>query len=256
MKTNIGCTLLFVSVLFASLGVVTHSVKAGSTSSSPVVTILYPTNETYNSRILNLNVTFVFGRGMQYTLKYSSDGRKPEISIPWTIGNPEELHVIYKATGSATLLALDEGMHSLTVNLVSEGFVTGSNPRAYSDTVWFTIDLTPPNISDVSVDNKTYTTTDVPLNFTVNENISKSTYSINGEHNVTISGNTTLKGLPIGIHNVTVYVWDTAGNIGASQTVNFTVANEASTALVVTASAASVAAVAAGVAVYFKKLRK
>ena len=41
---------------------------------------------------------------------------------------------------------------------------------------------------------------------------------------MTISGNTTLADVPNGFHNVTVYAWDEAGNKGASETINFTVA--------------------------------
>lgn len=63
------------------------------------------------------------------------------------------------------------------------------------------------------------------MNFSVNEKISTVTYSLDGEDNVTIAGNTTLTGLPIGAHNLTVYASDAAGNVGASQTVNFTIIN-------------------------------
>jgi hypothetical protein len=257
VKPSIVCAVLFVSVLFVSLAVVTRPAKTESTSSYPVVTILSPTNGTYNSRNLNLNVTFVCGLGMRYTLKYSLDGRKPEISIPWTVDNPSELHVIYQAFGSVTVFALGGGLHSVTVNLVSEGFVTGPNPRSYSDTVWFTVDLTPPKISEVSVENKTYTTTDAPLNFTVNENTSGIMYSLDGNDNVTIAGNTTLTGLSTGPHNVTLYARDVAGNTGASQTVTFAVVNESETepfpVVLVAVALAAMLAVGVGLTVHFKK---
>jgi LPXTG-motif cell wall-anchored protein len=59
----------------------------------------------------------------------------------------------------------------------------------------------------------------------------------------------------MGTHNVTVYAWDTAGNMGASPTVPFTVAKPEPfpTALVATASGLSVAVVGLGLLVYFKK---
>jgi hypothetical protein len=56
----------------------------------------------------------------------------------------------------------------------------------------------------------------------------------------------------MGVHNVTVYAWDTAGNVGASETITFTV-TPFPTAPVVAASVASIAVVTAGLLVYFKK---
>ncbi len=48
-------------------------------------------------------------------------------------------------------------------------------------------------------------------------------YSLDGEMNVTIAGNTTLTGVLDGSHHIVVYANDTAGNMGASGTVYFTV---------------------------------
>ncbi len=62
------------------------------------------------------------------------------------------------------------------------------------------------------------------LNFTLNETASCIAYSLDGDENVTIEGNTTLYGISAGLHSLTVYAWDSAGNVGASETVGFTVA--------------------------------
>ncbi len=48
-------------------------------------------------------------------------------------------------------------------------------------------------------------------------------YNLDGQANTTITGNTTLTGLLDGSHYVVVYANDTAGNMGASNTVYFTV---------------------------------
>jgi hypothetical protein len=123
-----------------------------------------------------------------------------------------------------------------------------------SSTVNFTIDL-PPRISILSLENKIYNTSNVTLDFTVNEPISKVTYSLDGKENVSIAGNTTLTGLFNGDHNVTVYATDKAGNIGASETMYFTieVPEPFSTTLVIASFAASVAVLGVGLIVYFKK---
>jgi hypothetical protein len=286
MNQKVIWALLSVSLLLVPLAASIHAVKADNVNptSYSVVKILFPANATYDSRFLMLNVTFPCG-GLRYTLTYNIDG-KDGGAIPWTVENSEELHVIYTAIGSVALPELSEGSHCITVTIVCGlyGYLGANPPGApfkqtspdslnytatWTDTVYFTInsdagateqapaaDLVPPVISNISVDNRTYASTEVPLNFMVNENITSAAYSLDGEDNVTISGNTTITGLAAGAHNVTVYAWDTAGNIGASQTVNFTVTKETSTALALTASATSAAAVAAGVVVYFKKLRK
>jgi hypothetical protein len=86
----------------------------------------------------------------------------------------------------------------------------------------FTLDTTPPNISSLSIENKTYSTSEIPLSFNVNEE-SQISYSIDNQANMTILGNTTLTGLADGPHTIVIYANDTAGNMGKSDTVFFTV---------------------------------
>ena len=69
----------------------------------------------------------------------------------------------------------------------------------------------------------------------------------------------TLAGLAYGVHNVTVYAVDMAGNIGTSETISFTIAEEPELFPVVPVAAASVASVAligVGLLVYFKKRKR
>jgi hypothetical protein len=61
------------------------------------------------------------------------------------------------------------------------------------------------------------------LNFTVSEEATWVGYSLDNKTQVTINGNATLKELPVGSHNVTVYAKDVAGNLGASETLSFTI---------------------------------
>jgi hypothetical protein len=91
--------------------------------------------------------------------------------------------------------------------------------------------------------------------------------------NVTTAGNCTLTGLPNGSHNLTVYAWDSAGNIEASKTITFTIDKQAEsenktetltepnaktfpTTLIVVVSGASLAVVSVGLLVYFKKRKR
>jgi hypothetical protein len=250
---------LFTMLLF-SLAINNQSIKidfASCTSSYSVVSIQSPTDQTYNTRFLTLNVSFSYG-GLRYALYYSLDGNY-EGTIPWNITNPGEFHVVYSATGLLKLPELSDGTHQITVTLECSVDISNGNPPSapfkpttpngthyvatWSDTVYFTVDSNEPylpsptnlvdsiapSIGGLSIENKTYLTSDVNLNFTVNEKAAQITYSLDGKDNVTITGNATLTRLPIGAHNVTVYAWDSAGNVGASQIINFNVAKAPST---------------------------
>jgi hypothetical protein len=84
-------------------------------------------------------------------------------------------------------------------------------------------DTTPPDITIISPENKTYGVTNVWLNFTVDEPTSWVGYSLDGADNATVTGNKLLINLTDGSHHVTVYANDTLGNMGASDTVYFSV---------------------------------
>jgi hypothetical protein len=119
-------------------------------------------------------------------------------------------------------------------------------------TVSFTVDTTPPVISILSSDDK-YDTSDVFLNFTVDEVVSQITYSLDGQDEVLISENITLTELGNGDHNVTVYATDLAGNT-CSETLYFSVEIPFPASLVI--ATASVIAVVAVFAVFLAYQRK
>jgi len=135
--------------------------------------------------------------------------------------------------------------------------------------VWYgtpdpSYDATPPEITLISPENKTYYNTSVPLEFSVNEQVFWICYKLDNENNTEITGNTTLTGLTDGVHNVTVYADDSVGNVGASQTIHFTIAPEQQqqdtepfpTVPVAAVSTTSAIVVSAGLIVYFKKHRR
>lgn len=79
-------------------------------------------------------------------------------------------------------------------------------------------DTTPPTITITSpVNGTTYTTTNsINLNYSVNEPTAWEGHSLDDAENVSLYGNMTLTGLSNGLHNITVYANDTAGNMGQS----------------------------------------
>jgi hypothetical protein len=86
----------------------------------------------------------------------------------------------------------------------------------------YVLEHTPPQILLQSPLSQTYNESSLPIVFTVNKNITLASYSLDGQQNVTILGDTTIVNIPNGFHNLTIYANDTYGNIG-NQTVNFTV---------------------------------
>jgi len=167
---------------------------------------------------------------------------------------------------SLNLTNIPDGNHTMRVFAVGSGsehemfhwydfYVTGFSK------VNFVVDTTPPRITVLTLEKKTYYTSNVPLNFTVSELTTQIKYSLDGQENVTIVGNTTLTGLSDGYHNVTVYATDEAGNTGASETINFSIAepepqSEPFPTTMVIAPIASVAIIGSGLLVYFKKRRR
>jgi WD40 repeat protein len=100
----------------------------------------------------------------------------------------------------------------------------------------------------VFVKKGTYNVSSVLLNFTVDEAASHITYSLDGEENFTTAGNT----------NLTVYAWDEAGNVGASETITFSVNAPSPITLVAVASVSGISAVVVttSLIVYFKKRKR
>jgi len=168
-----------------------------------------------------------------------------------------------------TFWDLPDGEYSVVITARGGGYIVDNTKVDYFDgtayyfemttvsAVNFTI-ATPPEVSILSPKNETYGSSEVPLKFAVDKSLSKISYVLDYQDNVTIHGNATLTGLSNGVHNVTVYAWDDAGNIGSSETIIFIVdAPEPLPATFVsTVSVASVATAGAGLLLYRKKRRR
>jgi parallel beta-helix repeat protein len=89
----------------------------------------------------------------------------------------------------------------------------------------YIFDYQPPVVSVVSPEYKTYDISNVAVNFSASKEISRATYSLDGNESGSLQNGCTLTGLSLGVHKFTVYAEDTFGNIGTSETITFIVAN-------------------------------
>ena len=231
----------------------------------PEILILSPENNTeYSSNTISLtfNVSeqwLLFVQEMYYRTSWQSS-RKTPIKVVRLESPRWVLSQI-----SINVTDIPEGPRWLEVYAVGKGGIKTREEYRYpflteyymtyqvvgSSMVNFTIDTTPPIISALSVENKTYHTPNVPLNAFVNEQVSQVSYSLDGHNNATVVGNTTLTNLPFGEHCITVYATDRAGNTGAAETAYFTTEEPFPTTLLI--SVATVAVIIASLLVYFKK---
>ena len=233
----------------------------------PVITISSPVNNTaYNtSRLpLTFNVTAPQSKtassSMVIKVTYEVDWKKEAINV--LNGGQEQ------ASFNLWLSNVPEGQHTIVIKAVGSGLYK-QDEVSYKGflirstaTIYFKIDRTAPTVLVLPPENVSSTSA-IPLNLTVNEACSKIAYSLNGQQNATVNGNSTIPHLPAAQYNVTFYVWDVAGNIGNSETANFTVTLAPLTQskpesfptvpVAVASISVAVVAVGAGLLVYHKK---
>lgn len=134
-------------------------------------------------------------------------------------------------------LFLSDDTHAIRKEWVNYTFVPGgiftSMNRLTMLNIYSEPELIQPTIIIKSPANATYGVTNVSLIFTVNEPTPWIGYSLDKAANVTITGNTTLTDLALGSHNIIVYANDTDGNMGASDRVYFTIAEEAPPVIII-----------------------
>jgi parallel beta-helix repeat protein len=232
-------------------------------NTAPTIQILSPASITYPTTTIPLMFTL----------------NEPASKIRYSLDGNTNVTVL----GNATLNGVPNGSHSITV------YATDASGNSASSTAQFSVYVyAPPNISvlpnegtnpntsptqstsppEVSVNsqqNKTYETNSIPLTFTVNESISWAGYSLDGQENVTVTGNATIANLTAGSHRLTVSVKDAAGNSWSAETIYFSVAQEKTpepspepfpTEWVATGGILVAVVAAAAFLLYAKKIRK
>lgn len=195
----------------------------------PIITIVSPKNNTaYNTSLvpMTFNVIAPYSTTASSTtvigVTYETDWQKEAISV---------LHESQEQPSfNLQLSNIPEGQHKILIKAVGYAFYLNEKELSYKEArissmavIIFTLDQTAPSVSALPPEN-TSTTSAIPLHLTINEAHSKIAYSLNGQQNVSVAVNSTLPHLAAGQHNVTYYVWDVAGNVGSSEIVIFSVA--------------------------------
>ena len=112
--------------------------------------------------------------------------------------------------------------------------------------------LAAPTVNIINPEGKTYETNSVPLTVKVNTQGTTLSYVLDGKPEVIVAGNITLTDLASGTHNITIYARNTAGIVGTSQTVSFTIADRFLNNVLFAGVAVGVTA-AVGCLLYFKR---
>ncbi len=238
----------------------------------PVISILYPENQTYIAPIL--------GSGLTLNFLVS----EPFLWARYSLNN-EANQTITSDTKRINFWDLQEGSNNVTVYAVNINGDVGK-----SDTVNFTVVFlyngnTPspitPVVSVTSPQSRLYTQNRISLVITIDNpiplfegvptypinpyglrviypNVTWVGFSLDGQSNQTLHGNTTLTGLTNGVHNITVYAKDIYGNEGASQTMFFsteTTSADPFLIIILALAATSVVTVIVCFSVYFHRRR-
>jgi hypothetical protein len=279
-RTAVALTLILALLTSTATGTLLVNVAKANYYPPPSIEIYsppFPTSIHANTSVpLNVRVNILPSEPDITYIRYSIDG-KANVTISnlarennmWYWTTTEGVLAQGTAfTAKATMDNLSEGNHTL---IVYAHYANGKEMCASRE---FTVDTqykpyTPPELIILSPKNKTYTTAEVPLTFTINETV-LSVYCrldrkpafpfLSGD--IELKGNSTLKGLSNGMHELTVTVW--TEKWWESQTIYFTINidNEnASTTnnpnptipAVAAGSIGATAAVGFGILVYFKK---
>ncbi|MCW4031286.1 MAG: hypothetical protein NWE80_02880 [Candidatus Bathyarchaeota archaeon] len=268
----LAITVMFSLIVGAQLSPLTKAnIMIGGSPAN--INVLSPINGTYNTNSLSLSVNFttyatgLYDGGPRYEntrmFTYTLDEKETRnITITrQDVGRAPGADVFFE--GEESLHDLTEGLHNLTVRAV---FIYSHFPPSWmSDityesklSVLFRVDTVPQNITIMKPENTTYAPSEVPLSCFIDEPASWVGYSLDGQENVTIAGNTTLTNLTCAEHNITVYAADEAGNTGASEMIFFTIEEppEIFPTTMVIAPVALLSVVGSGLLIYFKKRKR
>jgi len=205
-------------------------------ATAPSISMVSPVyNETYSGDCVSLVFdviepeSYQTGRGTVNWIAYTLDGSEP-VNVTGT-KTLSQTTWVYTTHVECLLDALPAGEHELTVMVCStwensSAAAEESKPTITSYLVYFTTsDTVAPKICIVSPENESYCSCNVSVSFTVDETVSWVAYRLDNCEQVAVNENdtVTLTKLSEGLHNITLYAMDLAGNPATSETVFFVV---------------------------------
>jgi hypothetical protein len=142
---------------------------------------------------------------------------------------------------------LSQGIHTITAKVSAGPYYDMGN-------VTIAAGIAAPYIAVLSPENRTYSTTEIPLIFETPEmlELSNLQYVLDGNQRVFVSENSSLKGLSEGVHTLIVYGKSLFDTNSGSDTIYFSVDLPFPTTLVI-ASVITLTVVGVSLLVYFKK---
>ncbi|MGO8805694.1 MAG: Kelch repeat-containing protein [Candidatus Bathyarchaeia archaeon] len=178
------------------LSTVEQYTPVGYGTSPPTIQINSPGNSTYS----------------KVTLAYTVD--RVAAWVGYSLDNKKNITV----SSEIQLFNLTQGQHNIILYCNDSTGNMGSSNR-----VFFSINSLPPVITMITPMNQSYGSTDIQLDFNLNQNATHIAYSLDGQANVTIVGNVTIAALANGSHRITIYVNGEYG-LSNSKTVYFNIA--------------------------------
>jgi hypothetical protein len=280
MKRAIALFLVLTLLMLALVGMRSAELvmaEPDALAEPPVITIVSPENKTQATNNITLSFNVRVGNVIDSRINSSELLSTVNVNAVYYMGDWQQNRTyvdgknntyadfkriaVQSLAFSCDLTGVPEGNHVILVQATEE--VPNPDllllPIEYTSYAFvnFTIDTTPPSVLILSPEASTYDTSEVPLDFAVNESVSQVVYSLDGQGNVTVSGNMTLTELSDGAHSITVYAWDDAGNVGASETVHFSIKQpEAFPTLLVVAIVVIVVVVCLLLLLYFRRRRR
>lgn len=259
VPTLVFLFLLFSTILFCPSEANPNLKEIGrvdpdSETKPPTITMFSPKNQTtYNTTTLNLSFDANIGESktaynraiMRASYKADWLANRTQLLDTYNI-NPLMGRIAYNTNYSCTedLTGIPDGEHSIIVKVEEFGLyeISGSPCwfHFFKIDVYVTIQLNkhqnhievlgifidtepPPLISSLSIEDRVYNSSSIPLNYTVSGVVSTVKYSLDGSENVTLAGNTTLTGLSSGNHTLRIYAIDENRHIETSQFTSFSI---------------------------------
>jgi hypothetical protein len=179
------------------------TLRNGDTT-APKITVLSPQNTIYTSS--NLPLTYYVD--------------KPTVWMAYSVDKGKNITI----SGNTTI-TLPDGQHNMTLYAADTNYNNGASNVVYFSN--FAVDTIPIDIRVTSIQkDDTFNTKDIPLNFTTQKQVTWTSYSLDGQANVTTPQNTVLSGLTPGPHTITVYGQDAIGLIEGSEVITFSISEQ------------------------------